>query len=284
VDLASRFTQGKVDHVTVKLDQQIEQTLFGVKQMTEQTIIIGYTFTVDEIDAQGTAKLSVRYVLASFHAHTPDGLIEYDSLHPPGLVPPMASGLAALVGQGYTIHIDSHGTIKQIDGLPALLENVLTHSSIPQGIARTASEKILRQQLDEQNVRQTLGYMFAPLPDHPVAIGESWSRTAQSKAGLPLTVQSTYTLQSVVKGVATLEMTGQIQTQPDATLDLKPLQMTYNLSGQQSGSVDILQSTGAVARADISQHLTGSLTLSGPLTAPRTVPVTITSEVRCERK
>jgi hypothetical protein len=279
-----QFSRGDVHHVHVTFEQGIDQTVKDARQQTRQTIAVGYTLGVEEVDAQGTATLSVHYGSVAFHATTPGGPVDYDSANPPGQVPIMASGLAALVGQGYSIKINAQGNVTQVIGLQPMLDSLLAHLSIPAGVVRIAAEKGLRQQFEEQNLKQTLQNLFAPLPDHPIEIGESWSRATRSNLGIPLTIQSTYTLLSRQDGVATVEVTGKSMTEPDAAMELGPMKLNYDVKGDQNGSLQIVESTGWTKSAEISQHLSGSATLRGPNTDPETVPLTVESKVKSEQR
>jgi len=279
-----RFVKGDTQHIDMTLRQTIDQVVKDAGQHAVQTTVIGFTIGVDEIDRDGTAAVSVRFESVGLHAQGPGGPVDYESASPPGQVPAMASGLAALVGQTYSAKIDAHGSVKQVDGLPAILESVLSRLNLPEGVARIAAEKVLRQEFDEQNLTQNLQNLFSPLPDHGASIGESWARTAQVKLGLPLTVQSTYTLLSRTAGVATIEVTGSVATPHDAAMDLGTLKLSYDLHGEQNGSLQIVESTGQTQSSEISQHLSGSATLRGPNTDPQTVPLTIESTMKIERK
>jgi len=279
-----RFVKGDVQHIKVTLGQTIDQVVKDAKQHITQTTVIGSTLAVDDVDPNGTASLTVRFESVSFTAHTPSGPVEYDSTNPPGLVPPAVSTLAALVGQAYSAKIDARGIVKEVDGLPGLSDTLLSRLNSTEGVARIAAEKALRQELNEQNLMQNLQNLFFPLPDHPVSIGDNWLRATQVNLGLPLTVRSTYTLLSRTAGVATVEITGKVTTAQDAGMDLGPMKLTYDLQGDQNGSLQITESTGQTPNAEISQHLSGSATLRGPNTDPQTVSVTIDSTIKVERK
>jgi hypothetical protein len=279
-----RFAKGDVQHVKVTMAQKVDQLAKEIVQHINQTTVIGYSLAVDDVDIEGTATIAVRFESVNFTAGTPAGRIEYDSANPAALVPPIVSGLAALIGQTYSAKITADGVVKQVDGVKGILDAVLARSSAVEGVARIASEKALREQLSEQNLTQNLQNLFAPLPGHPVSIGDNWVRTSTVKLGLPLTVQSTYTLLSLTAGTATVEVTGSVATSHDSQMDLGPMKLSYDLKGEQNGSLQIVESTGQTPTAEISQHLSGSATLQGPNTDPITVFVTNYSTIKVERK
>ena len=226
----------------------------------------------------------MRFESVALHAETPDGPADYVSTDPPGQVPVSARGLAAVVGQSYGAFIDSHGAIKQVTGLASLLDTVMSKFNIPEGVGRMAIEKTLRQEFDEKNLVQYLQNLFAPLPDRPVSIGDNWVRMAQVNLGVPLKVQSTYTLLSQTANTASIEVTGRSATAKDATLEVGAFKLNYDLQGDQNGTLQISQSTGQTQSSEISQHLSGSVTLRGLNSDPQTSSVTVESTIKMERK
>jgi hypothetical protein len=284
-DLHLRFAKGDVHHLHVTMEQTIEQTVRDVAHETKQTIVVDYSLTVEDVNEQGIAGISLRYDAVALHApKTAGGPVEYDSASPPGQVPQAASALAALVGQGFSFSITSAGKVTQVTGAQKMLETVLSHLSIPEGAARMAAEKVLRQQLDDADLRQNLQNLFGPFPDHPVAIGDSWTRMTEMNIGFPMTVQSTYALQGREDGIAIVEVTGSIATAPDPSMALNTLKMNYSLKGEQSGTIRIDEATGWLKAAEVSQHLNGSATVRGPNIDAQTVPVTIDSKMKVEEK
>lgn len=284
-DLRLRWAKGDTHQMSVTLDQIIEQTLGPAHQATSQTMGVTYTFKVEDVDAQGNATISVHYDAVKFHAKTPSGVVDYDPTKPAnGPLPVMVTALASLVGQSYAVIVNPHGTVTQVAGIQKMLENVLSHLTIAEGVLRFAVEKTIRQQLSEANLKQSLRDIFAPLPDHPVAIGESWTRRTPVTMGFPMNVETTYTLQGRDNGIATISVTGKVATAPNAMMDLGAVKMDYNLKGEQTGSLEIIESSGWTRASTLSQHLSGNATVRGPNVDPQTVPVVIQAEVRSEQK
>ena len=281
LNLRLHLKKGDAHKINVTLDQSIVQDVQGLKQRQQQTITIVYTFTVDDVDAQGASTIAVKYESVAFHAQTPAGNIDYDSTHPPAQVPAMAGGFAGLVGQGYTMTIRPDGQVSQVTGLDKLLAAVLSKMNVPEGPARAAAERALRQQINEQNMKANLQNVFAPYPDHPVAVGESWGRRTEISMGFPLVIESTYTLKSREGGIAVIEVSGRALSPPDAApVDLGQMKMSYKLAGNQDGSIRIVESTGWTQTADMSQKLAGEAKIRVPNQPEQSVPVTIESRMQ----
>jgi hypothetical protein len=285
LDLRLHFSKGDVHDMVITLDQTIDQTIQNTRQQTTQSITIGYTFTVDDVDDQGTASISVRYKSVAVHSKSQAGEVNYDSTQPGTYVPSVVGSLTALVGQGYSMKIAPSGTVTQVSGLDALLKLVLGKLSIPEGPVRTAAELALKQRLDEQNVKASLASIFAPFPAEPVAIGQSWYHKTQLNLGFPLTVETTYTLKSRDNGMATVELVGRASTAPGSTIDLgQQSKMTCDLQGELHGQIQIQESTGWPWLATTTQTLTGNATVQSPIAPTQVVPITVESKLKTEQK
>lgn len=281
LDLRLRLTKGDLHRINVTLEQTIQQDMQGLKQQQSQSITIAYTFAVQDVDAQGASTIAVKYESVAFHAHTPGGGVDYDSAHPPAEVPPMAGGFAGLVGQGYTMKIRPDGQVTEVKGLEQLLSALLAKMNVREGPARAAAERALRQQINEQNMKSNLQTVFAPYPDHPVAVGDSWTRKTEISLGFPLVIESTYTLKARQGGVASIEVVGKAWSPPEAApVDLGQVKMTYKLAGDQNGMLTIIESTGWTQSADISQKLGGEAKLRVPNQPEQSVPVNMESKMR----
>jgi hypothetical protein len=281
LNLRLHLKKGDAHRINVALDQTIQQDVQGLKQRQQQSITIVYTFTVEDVDAQGAAVIAVKYESVAFHAKTPGGNIDYDSANPPAQVPAMAGGFAGLVGQGYTMTIRPDGQVSEVKGLDKLLAAVLSKMNVPEGPARAAAERALRQQINEQNMKANLQNVFAPYPDHPVAIGESWGRKTEISMGFPLVIESTYTLKSREGGMALIEVNGKASSPPDAPpVDLGQMKMSYRLAGNQDGSIRIVESTGWTQTAEMSQKLGGDAKIRVPNQPEQSVPVALDSRMQ----
>lgn len=283
-DLRMHWTKGDTHQMSVTLDQTIAQTLGPVHQETSQSMGVTYTFKVEDVDAQGNATISVRYDAVRFHAKTPSGVVDYDPAKPAtGPLPVMVTALASLVDQSYSVTVSPRGTVTQVVGVQKMLDNVLSHLTISDGVLRFAAEKTIRQQLNEANLKQSLRDVFTPFPDHPVAVGESWSRSTLVAMGFPMNVETTYTLQGHDNGIATITISGKVATAPNARMDLGTVKMDYDLKGEQTGSLEVIESSGWTRLTTLSQHLSGTTTVRGP-NDTQVVPVIVQAEVKCEQK
>ena len=284
LDLRLRFTKGDTHSMTVSLDQRIDQTVQGVAQHVAQTFNLSYTFKVDDVDDRGQATLSLHYDSIEYRVKSPAGEANYNSTQPSTLDSPLTASLATLVGQGFTFTISPEAQISQVTGLDKLSNTVLAKLSGVEGPARVAAEKVIHQQLSEPSVRASLQNLFAPLPDHPVAIGESWSRPTQANQSFALTLETTCTLRSRDNGIATIEISSHASTLPNSILDLGQTKFAYNLLSESHGQIQIQESTGWTTQVTSTQSLAGNTVTQSPNSAPQNVPLAIESKLNGMQK
>lgn len=280
LDLRLHFRKGDVREISLNLTQTIDGTVQGIKQRAQQTVALGYSLTVQDLDDQGTATVAIKYTSASFHLKSQSGEMSYDSTQPASAPPAPTGAFAALVGQGYSATISAAGNVEAVTGLDALSKAVLSRLNIPEGPARAAWEKKLAQQFSAPAVKSQLQRIFAVFPDHPVAIGENWYRKNQLSPEFPLTLEATYTLKSRDNGLATIEVAGRSATVPNAVVDAGQMKMTYDLHGDFQGQFQIDESSGWPISSSMTQSLAGGAAIHTPGNPPQVVPITVESSMK----
>ena len=280
-DLRPHFAKGDVHKMNVTLDQTIEQTVQGHKQVIRQVIGIGYTFTVTDVAADASASIGVRYESAMLGQKSPMGQVEYDSTKPPRDVPPAARGFAAIVGQSFTIIVSSDAQVTRVKGLDALLKSVLEKLDLPEGPAKAANEKLVRQMLSEPNVKASVEGLLAVYPGRPIGVGDTWTQKSQVDSGFPLLMDTIFTLKTRHDGIASVAVKATAASNSEAPpVDLGQAKLTYDFTGEQTGVIDVNESTGWLRAADFDQTLTGSLKLQSPNAPLESVPATVRTRMR----
>lgn len=277
------LTKGDVRHVSIVLNQSIDVTVRGVLRETTQELNLGCTITVRDVDPQGDVTAAVRFDSVSFRAETPTGNVEYDSKNPDQLTQPPAAALAALVGQEYTMKIGSDGRIISTAGSEKIGSAVAGKLSAPDEV-RLTGERILRRQFQPGSLTGALQNLFAPLPDRPVAIGDTWGGARKIDSGFPYNLDTRWKLSADDGAIATIEVSGTASTPPAAVLQMGPSHLDYELHGELHGRLQIQESTGQVWLGETNLSLAGRATYHGIMVPPETVPITIRSRLKVETK
>ena len=259
VVLALNLAEGGVYRASTTTEQIVSQELFGTTQTTDHTSSFDYSYTVNRVDADGNLSVSVRYGAARYKMTEPDGSVIYDSATATE-VPAQAIGYAALVGNGFDLELSPSGEVLAINGVDALLDAVLEAAELPPGPESDMRRETLLAQFGEEVLVDTFEQSFNIYPDGPVAVGDSWSEQGAVNYGFAFLADITWTLVDRADGVATVEVTSTIESDPDAEPpDLSVMPMEMALTGEQSGTLLIDEATGWVLGSTLTQSLTGSM-------------------------
>lgn len=137
------------------------------------------------------------------------------------------------------------------------------------------------QQFSEESIKSLFEQFGSYLPDKPVGIGDAWDvETTINNNGINLFNQLKVTLKKVEGTVATLDVTGTVQTQEGgATQNMQGMEAKIEMKGEQSGTVLIDMNTGWAISTEITQNITGETKVMG-MSIPQVLinHITITAE------
>jgi hypothetical protein len=252
-------------------------------QSIDQSVGVGYTMSVDDVDADGAMTIATRYESVTFRQKGPAGTTEYDSAKPPKVVPPSAKGFAVLPGLAFRMTVTPAGTVKSVEGLDEMLAEIVRRLELPEGPARASMLKALGEQFGEAAMKQNLQNLFAIYPPGPVAVGETWGRKVVVSRGFPMLIDATYTLKGRSAGVAEVAMDAKLLPVADAgPVELGTGKMTYALTGEQHGTARLDEATGWTRSLTTEQDVSGTLSLDTPGDKDAAIPISVKSKVVVE--
>ena len=239
-------------------DQKITQSFMGQTQTTEQTMGFGLDMDVAAVDAAGNMDVVQKYSWVTFKQKGPMGDVVYDSAKPSGPVPAAAQSFAALLGESMTLKITPQGQVLEVGGLKKMRENVAKKLPAEQ---REQALAALERFLSEPMVKELTQNSMAMYPEEPVGVGDSWARKVVLSQGFAAIIESRYTVKDRKGGTATLAVASTIQPNPNGKpMEMGPMKLTYNLSGKQTGTMTLDESTG-LASGKQQQEVAGQITM-----------------------
>ena len=278
LDLRLRLGQGKSYSTKMVADQTITQTIQGQTQEIKQTIGMAYTYDVKKVESDGSAQVDIAYDWILYSQDGPMGKSEYDSSNPPATLPDAALGYAALLGKGFSMTVTPLGEVTGVQGIDALLWGILDTLNVPAGSTRDALLENLQAQFGEEAMKESFEKATAIYPEKPVAVGDSWSKKLVLAMGMPMIVDNTWTLKSRKDGVAFVDVKSTIAPNPDAKpMEISGMTVSYEVSGDQNGTLELDEATGWPLRSNMTQNLSGQISAAG-----MTWPITIVSDIRFE--
>ncbi len=285
VQLKFSLKKGESYKLKMSTDQKISQDIMGMKQDMTQAFTMVFRHDVEAVDDKGEATIKVTYESVSYKSESPMGKVEYDSTKPPAEVPAMAKGYAALVGQGFTMKMTPNGTLTDIKGIAAMLENMLKKMELPEGPEKALIEKNLKKQFTDEAMKEQMQSSLAIFPDKPVGVGDSWEKKFSGMGMFPCIVENTWTLKSRKDGVATIDVISKVKPDPDGKpVDMGVVKLTYKLSGEMSGSTKVKESTGWAVSSKIKQKISGTVKMESPAMGEEgmSFPISIDSTITIE--
>lgn len=271
--------EGEIYQVRVITDQKIVQTIEGEEQEISQLVGIGYSWAVDQVDPEGGFTAQVTYDWIRFAQDGPLGKIDYDSDVHTGPIPELAVGYAAVHGTGFSLQVSSAGDIQEIIGVDEMLDQMLDNLDLPDDASSAQIEQNLERQFGEAALKENMATLVAIYPQHPVAVGDSWSKTMIISLGFPMILENRWTLVGRENGVASIEVRTSVKPNPDAApLQMGPVTLEYELSGTQQGTMELDERTGWTLSANLTQALSGKITMNDEMSWPISSDSTITLE------
>jgi hypothetical protein len=288
IDLKLRPVKGQSLKLQATVNQKVTNTVNGgAEQTMTQVIGLGYTFATLDVAPDGTATVKVTYDTVSFKQQSQLSTVEYDSANPPaGPIPPLVRGFAALAGQTFTMKVTPTGKITEVLGLDEMIDAILKKLDTPDAANRDVVEKSIRREFGPEALKENMESMLANYPDKPVAVGESWNKKLSITKGFRMEMDNTFTLKSVTADTVTLDAKGKLGSSPDATpIDMGPRgKLSYNLNGEQNGTLQLDRATGWVKSAEMTQKVTGEMVIDAGGGRVAKTPMRIESTVKLEAK
>lgn len=231
---------------------EMEQDVASAGMQMRQEMQFGMVYEM--LEPQGQLKrLRVTYDQLKFKAESPMGTVEYDTKQPVSSSP--FSAFQEVVGKVMEVEFSADGRVARVSGLEGLL---------PGGTAQTLGDSSLAKMVTNS---------FDFFPGKPVAVGDSWEKTASMNMnGISLEVKSTYTLTAVKEGVGTVKMNAAISVPEIQGADQD---MQINLTGSQDGEILLDIDKGLVVSGAVRQTIQGELQAGG-----QKMPMEITGDIR----
>ena len=134
-------------------------------------------------------------------------------------------------------------------------------------------------------MRESMSNMFANYPNHPVAIGDSWTGRSVSSKVNPMIFENTWTLKSRGGGRSVIEVNSRILTNPEALpLEVAGFKLTQEVTGNLTGTLELDEATGWIISASIDQQWSGEVKIASDPRLPEglIIPKTSKTSIKLE--
>lgn len=283
VELRLAFSAGDTIDLLLTTEQTSTMSIMGREQATSQLFAAEIELDVIAVEADGSARLSATYTALRMTIDGPAGAFEFDSASPPDPVPLAARAASALLGQSLTFRMTPRGVVSDVQGYEELQRRML--EDLPGGAAAQAMIESNGGLLDDDGLAEMMQQLSGILPDRPVRVGDSWSRSASMTAAFAVQLENTWTLRDRRDGVAVIDVATSISSGSDPVTRVGTMTMRHDLAGQQSGTIEIEEASGWPLRTRTESTFAGTMTMEGiPGNAEGlTTPISVHSIVTVER-
>lgn len=166
-------------------------------------------------------------------------------------------------GKSFDMKINKSGKIIEIsklDSLSAYLFGNMSDSSRMKEFS-----ELFNKNFGEESIRNNFGIFFGFYPENPVSVGDKWMNTTAVKSFFALTIENNYQLTSDKNDLYEINIQSNMKTDAkDEQVEIKGMQMKFNMKGTQTGSIKIDQKTAWISDSEIKQKITGDAIISKP--------------------
>jgi hypothetical protein len=183
VHLAWKFTKG--ESLRYEMTYGMDMNIADMEM--KQEILSGFTMGVQEVNADGSATVEMRYDRVKIKM-TGIMEVEYDSDAPkkegekkegeegaPDIAGMMSRAMGAMVGKSFTVKMSPKGEMSDIKGFDKIME------AMSKEFGDEGGGEMLKGMYSEDQVRQMFQSGFGFVPGRAVAKGESWDNNAEFK-------------------------------------------------------------------------------------------------------
>lgn len=270
VQLTMKAEAGHVQKSHYVSDQVITQKIMGMSQKVAQVTEIFLVQEVESVDENGNAKIKVTYErVKSSVENAITGKQTYDS-EEGDEDSPLAAGYGMLIGKAFHMTMDKQSRIVDVTGVEELMAGMF-------GDDDDEVSKVLSKSFGPEAMKKNLQQMALVFPDVLVGEGDTWGENYELAGEFGLGVETTYKVDQVDADNVVLALEGSVKTAENSSIDMGVMSMEYDITGEQTGTMEINRKTGMLTKSEIQQELEGKVKASG-MTIPMTIRSTTTIE------
>lgn len=261
--------------------QQIEQQMMGQTMTFNQDSGFGWIIEVTEVDDDGAMWLETTYDWVMIEMDGMGMSFSYDSaVDDEEEVSDMVKGFASMLGLTFKTKVNNRGEVLDIEGFEKMREKFA--EQLAGGPMEEAMLESMDQYLDEDMLRQYMGYSIAFYPEQAVSVGDSWRDSMVMPGPFEMKADYEYTVNEISDDRAVLGIAGTMATDDAAGLPPgMPEGMDFDLEGTINGTGNVDLTTGLTSESNLDMDMSIEMTMpGGPNGQPMTMPMSIKGTIR----
>ena len=254
--------------------QDVMGNKVDVKSLTE--MVMNYDI---EDGTNGGADKIIRMTFKSMRSsQSADGNEVVVDTNIPDTSNPSAVIMHEMMGAQFVIGINSKGEVIDVKGQDEFIKKVIEAASSKSNAMSSQMIAGARNFMSDDILKNMMEQSFKIFPGTKVKTGDSWKKSMIITRPLPMNIESNFTLDKVEGNVAKLNIAS-VVTPGKGGMEMMGTTIETELSGTQSGSMDIDTETGMTIVADIKQNIAGNMKAMDQV-----IPLSINSVITMKMK
>jgi|GEM_PF-679241 len=179
-----------------------------------------------------------------------------------------SASLKKLTQKSFGCVLDPNGKIVQVVGLDSL-------------IAALGAGNPAANYFNDDAIKSTISQTFSIYPNHPIAIGETWSNSLEISSNVKMKANVTCTLEKVENSLAYIKINSTLDTDGQQKVTINGMDVNMSMKGTQNGEMIVDAKTGMYTTSNLTQDLTGNIMAMGqeiPMAVKSTIASTSTKQ------
>ena len=255
--------------------QEMEGHKIEVKSLTEMAM----NYDIENGGSAGNPDKIIRVTFKSMKAsQSADGQELVIDTNKPDTSNPSSNIMRAMMGAQFVVRFNSKGEVLDVKGKDELIKKVTDATTITSDAMRSQIIAGISNFMSDEILKNMMEQSFKIFPDVKVKTGDSWKKSLIITKPLPMNIENKFTLDKVEGNVANLAIAS-VVTPGKGGMEMMGTTIETELSGTQSGKMEIDMETGLTNVADINQTISGNMKAMG-----QTIPMSVNSVITVKMK
>ncbi|MEO6733206.1 MAG: DUF6263 family protein [Ferruginibacter sp.] len=185
---------------------------------------------------------------------------------------PMEKLLSNIKGSSLIITMNNKGKVKAVTGSDAITEKVLAGLSLFDEASKQKVKAQLTKLIGNDFIKNNIESGFNFYPDSAVIAGNSWQAKITQPGEINLIANTTYTLNSLDEGIATVAVTSKVSTGNNKAIIINQ-QVNADIKGETNGSSEADMASGMLIFSKTTSQMEGTIQIMA-----KEIPITISTK------
>jgi hypothetical protein len=151
---------------------------------------------------------------------------------------------AGIVGKAFTMKVDEEGNVLSVTGFDEIINGMVDSAGVNEDMKQQMRVS-LKDQFNEQELKNQFAQAFMIFPNKRVKVGDSWQKKYSTGGKMPAAFSTTYTVKKMENEQVTL----------DAKTTIASAGAEMEVTGEQTGTLLVNNVTGLVINAEFTQEM-----------------------------